>query len=122
MALTLSRIRVTPIQSAYSVQLPVGTLSVKHEGSKSRFRADVEANASFVNCVWQLDKSGYEYLRAFYRTTLKNGHLPFTIDLLIDEDDLINRKARFVPGTFKLESVMMPDLFIVSANLEVGVS
>jgi len=114
----MSRIRVRPSRASYSVARGAETLAVKLDGGASRFRRDILSAAFLVDVEWQLDVSGYNYINAFYRTTIVHGSLPFTINLILDQAALVEYTAKIIPGTFRLTR-QEGLLYVVSAQLEV---
>jgi hypothetical protein len=109
---------IPPDNSSYNVTDGDSVVSVKLDGGASRYRSDKLGATSAVDVVWIVDKSGFEYLRAFYRGASISGALPFTIDLILDSADVTEHKSYFKQGTFKL--VEQRGLsYTVSASLEV---
>ena len=95
------------------------TLRVKLDGGRGRYRKDIFQSSSMLNVSWICDREQYQYLVAFYRTATMRGALPFTIDLIIDDMDLKEYEANFMPGTFTLTSQRGLS-YTVSATIEVA--
>lgn len=101
----MDKLLLCPTAAGYSAQQNPSTLSVALDGGAGRYRADI-LNASFlVNVLWVCDQEKYDYLSAFERTATKRGSLPFLIDLILDDSELIEHEARFVPGSYRLAQV-----------------
>jgi hypothetical protein len=94
---------LTPSTVAYMVASRDG-LSVNHTSPRSRFRKSTR-NTRTVRATWKLSPIGYQYMRAFYRTGIKEGSEPFIAKIVFDEDNVTLHKAVFVPGTFRTTEV-----------------
>jgi hypothetical protein len=93
--MTLPKLLVTPEESNYTFEDGQEVVRVELEGGAGRYRRDVIGAASLVRCRWLLSQEQYFYLRAFYRSTVLNGSLPFLIDLLLDIPTLTEHTAYF---------------------------
>jgi len=111
---------LTPENSSYSVEKSIEeTMRAQLEGGAGRYRADILGASNLVNCSWILDGTQFTYFEAFYRSVAGNGALPFTIDLIINDAELREYTARFVPKTKKL-TAQKGLAYYVSAQLEVN--
>lgn len=111
--LTLS---LRPSIVSYTVKDNDG-LAVTHEGPRSRTRRGVK-NSRTLNVSWLVSSFGYQYLRAVFRTGLKEGSEPFIVPMIYDEPEMTSHKAVIVPGSFKLNGTTGLS-FVVEATLEV---
>ena len=109
---------IAPTQASYSVRDGETTLSVKLDGGASRYRRDVLNANRIVTCEWRLSAGDFQYFRAFYNTETVSGSGSFLIDLIIDDADLTEHEAHFVPNTLQM-SVVSGTTYSVRADLEV---
>lgn len=107
-----------PTREGYTVQYGDHVVSTSQDSGPSKVRFGTLRNPSIVNVQWVCFPLKYDYLRAFYRTRLSNGSLPFLIELRHDQHVSAQYEARFVPNAMSLASVS-GDLSIVTAQLEV---
>lgn len=115
----LPKLMLTPAQDGYAVSDADDTvLRAKVSAGPSRMRLDMLGAPSDVNITLHLDGGQYQYWRAFFRTTLVEGSLPFRIDLLLDYPDLVEHEAKIVPGSTRLSGTRGL-LYVVQARLEV---
>ncbi len=117
--MALTKLTIPPDQSGYSVTDGNEVISVKLDGGASRFRRDVLNAASRVTVQWSVTPDNFRYLRAFYRSVTAQGSTPFLIDLLLDEPELTEHQAYFIPGTMRLQSQRGLQ-YVVAAELEVA--
>jgi hypothetical protein len=114
----LPKLKLTTDRDGYTFKYGPASLAIQLEGGGSRFRTDLDGMATSIDIQWKTDPAGYDYLMAFYRTTTKNGALPFLIDLILHTKTVSEYTAHFVPGTLGLVSQAGLS-YIVSATLEV---
>jgi hypothetical protein len=79
------RLLVRPEAGSYQLSFPETNIRVKLDGGRSRVRRDVLNGAREVEMTWILDPDGYDYLLAFYRKETREGSLPFTMMLIVEE-------------------------------------
>jgi hypothetical protein len=115
--MALPKVEIPPDQDNFSLTDEADVLTVRLDGGASRYRLDKTGSTSRCTVQWTTDRDGYTYLRGFYRT-VKNGALPFLIDLYYDESILTEHQAYFIPGSFKLAR-QYGYTFVVAAELEV---
>lgn len=114
----LRKLKYRPTQSTYSKEASASeTVRVQLDGGQGRHRRDITRVSRFVQCRWIVNKSGYDYLSAFERVFSKNAE-PFLINLIVEESALVECKAWFMPGTFKL-SEQRGNGYYCTAQLEV---
>lgn len=106
-----------PDQNGYQVTFGKTGIQTELDGGASRFRADQLGAAFKLPVQWTLNKKNYEYLLAFYRTTLNYGANSFSIDLIIDSGVPTTYTVHILPGTFGLTQ-QMGQTYIVGATLE----
>lgn len=116
----MSTFLIPPENSSYSLAQNVESLSEELDGGAPKIRRDIIGAAFKVDVSWIFNPEEYEYARAFYRTATDHGSLPFDIGLIIDEPSLVIYEARFVPGTWRLNSQKGLS-YSVSAQLSVVV-
>lgn len=107
-----------PDQAQYSAIVGKTSVSTKLDGGASRFRNDQLGAASVFNVQWTCSKKNYNYLMAFYRTSINYGADPFNISLLFDSGDMQTYIAHFVPETFGLTS-QAGETYVVGAQIEI---
>jgi hypothetical protein len=107
-----------PDKASYSVDFGQETVRQQLDGGAGRYRKDIAHSSSVVGCQWQLNQNDYDYFMAFYRLQTRQAALPFTIDLIIDGEELVERTVHFIPGTVRLVSQSGMQ-YVVGANLEV---
>jgi hypothetical protein len=101
----MRKLLVAPSKSGYAATPGNELLSVQLSGGPSWVRRDFIGAVAMIDATWNLPPEGANYLQAFYRTELQRGALPFLIDLILDDFDLAEYQARFVPGSFRIGSV-----------------
>ena len=111
---------VTPPDSTgYVVQYPNDIVSSGPlDGGASRSRVDVIGATGRVDVQWTCNPTRYNYIQAFFRTTIENGVDPFFVDLIYGMADIETHMVKFVPGTFQLAS-QMGQTYVLKASLEV---
>ena len=109
---------IRPIRSGYSFSAPESeVLRAELAGGAGRYRVDIINASEMVSVSWTLLEDGYDYLWRFFRT-VGRGAEPFLIDLLLEGPEWVERTARFIPGSLRLDS-RDRKAFFVSATLEV---
>jgi hypothetical protein len=106
-----------PDQNGYRADWGQTGIATKLDGGASRFRADQLGAAFTVAVQWTMSRQNYEYLLAFYRTTLNLGANAFTIDLILDQGIPTTYTCHILPGTLSLTQ-QLGETYIVSATLE----
>lgn len=115
--MAVQEIKIKPSQSGYAVEFANNTISTKLDGGRSRFRLNQKNGVSLVNVEYDLNKSDYQYLWAFYRDSTQRGSLPFQSYLYLNSNELTLHVCKFVPGSVRLLS-QSGDRFIVGATIE----
>lgn len=114
-----NKLNLTPDQASYAVSDSSNeVIRVALQGGAGRYRRDILNGSKLVNVTWTIGPADYDYLQMFYRVATYRAGEPFRIDLLIGESNLTEHDARFIPGTFQLQS-QRGLTFTVSAQLEV---
>jgi hypothetical protein len=113
----MSKMSYPPDQANYSLTDGTDVVSTEVDGGPARQRRDILNPRARVTASWTVDATGYQYLRAFYRTLL-NGALVFQVDLILESDQPTTHDAYFVPGTFALQS-KEGGIYHLIADLEV---
>lgn len=114
----MEKLFLTPDNSSYDVSRNPEVLAVQLDGGASKMRRDILGASFLVNVVWILNPTQYNYINAFYRTSVAHGSVPFNIDLILDNITLTQYVVRFIPNSFKLTS-QRGLAYTVSATLEV---
>jgi hypothetical protein len=115
---TLPKLQLEPAQDGYSADDGPAVLSAQPSKGPMRLRLDQPNAPPVVNVTFRLNPVQFAYWRAFLRTTIAKGSLPFTIDLLIDSPIPQEYEARIIPGSVRLAGVDGMR-HIVQATLEV---
>lgn len=115
---TPRKLNLHPQKSGYAVNFGSEIISTNENGPVGVYRRSYLNAARRVPVKWLTEAAGYNYLQSAYRNFVMSGGEPFLIDLLMDEQDLTEHRACFVPGSFGL-SEQRGDAYTVSAILEV---
>jgi hypothetical protein len=116
--MALSKLRLAPDSSSYSVTDGKEVVSVALDGGAGRYRHDILGASSVVSVQWICDRNEYRYLRTFYSEIVDKGSLPFAIDLILDDPLPVEHKAYFIPGSMTLTGQRGLSYY-VTAQLEV---
>ena len=116
--MAMQKFVIPPNNSQYSVTDGKEVVATQLDGGAARYRRDIIGATSTVNVAWILGTNDYKYLRSFYRGITGKGATPFLIDLILDEFELTEHKAYFVPGSLQLTQ-QKGLTYWVSAQLEV---
>lgn len=116
--MAMQKLIIPPDNSQYSVTDGKEVVATQLDGGAARYRRDIIGATSAVSVSWILNENGYNYLRSFYRGITGKGASPFLIDLILDEYELTEHKAYFVPGSMQL-TAQKGLTYWVSAQLEV---
>jgi hypothetical protein len=112
----LPTLLLPPDSANYNFDEPDDMLTVQLDGGRSRSRLDKIGSATEVNVQWQISAYNYNYLKAFFRTTINRGVDPFNITLILDDAAPASYVAKFK----KLSTPQIQGLtYTVSAILEV---
>src|SRR5512140_319198 len=103
--MALHRMAVTPDNSGYAVELGNEALVAEFGGGLGRYRADTIGAASKASVTWIVGSTDYRYLVAFYNTH-RGGAKPFLINLILNDSTLTEYTAHFIPGTWKVVSIV----------------
>lgn len=114
----LPKLTLLPSQEGYSVEIGDAVLRARPGSGQSRQRLDMLGAPHIVSVSFALDRLRHAYWRAFFRTTIVEGSLPFLIDLIIDGGTLAEYEAKIVPGSVAMSGVRGLTHF-VQAQLEV---
>lgn len=116
--MALVKFKYVPDSAGYSASDPSEVIQVQLDGGSARYRRDKFDSSSAVSVTWTFNQGEYRYFRAFYRALLGRGALPFLIDLVIDQAELQEYTAHFVPGSVALTQ-QSGLTYVVKADLEV---
>ncbi len=116
--MTLPKLLLDLDASSYTAAFGNEILSVQVQNGPMRVRRDFVGAVSMVAAQWVLTDLEYQYLMAFYRSTIVMGTLPFLLDMVIDYAVVAEHQCRFMPSSLGLSAVQ-GDAYIVKAQLEV---
>ena len=114
--MTLPVLELLPERAGYRTRPKGRVLRATYNGAQGRYRRTYDGPGE-VRVQWALDAPQYDTIVGFYRDTLKNGALPFSIDLVMEDSTPETHTARIIPGTFRLRSIEGEE-FTVTARLE----
>ena len=97
MASDLPKLRIAPDQDGYGFVEPNSVVFTDTPGGFPRQRLDTPDAPYELQVSWTLKQSEYNYMMRFHR---QNKTKPFLIDLVIEEVQLREYKAVFVPQSF----------------------
>lgn len=109
---------LVPAKDGYNITPSPEYWRTQLEGAAGRSGRGPTGEAWNANVQFITDGEGFRYLRAFYRTILLNGALPFLLQFVYPLSTLTTHKARFVPGSLKLSGIN-GETYVVAASLEV---
>ena len=93
-----------PVVSGYSFEdAAADTLATQLDGGAPLWRSNVEGNAITANVEWKLYNAEVAAFHTFYKVTLCNGALPFSVSLIIDDDEPTALKAHFFPNSLQVK-------------------
>jgi hypothetical protein len=112
------KLGIPPDDTSYTVVEGPQVEAIMLEGGGPRTRAAQIGSVSTVTVSWTLNPRQFDYIKAFYRTGVKQGVDPFEIDLIGLENatEFRTYTAWFVPQSFTL-SGQEGLIYIVSASL-----
>lgn len=114
----LPKLQLRPDTQGYAVQDGMDAIFIELDGGAGRYIRDKWGSTSRVPASWTLFPAQYQYLRAFYNTTIQKGSLPFLCDLILDDPSPVEHVCRIVPGSMNLGS-QQGLAYISSCQLEV---
>jgi hypothetical protein len=121
--MTLPLLKLSVPDEGYSAQSPKNeVLRVESDGGFSMSVADLDGAAWMVNASFITRFKGYQYLYAFYRSSLVNGRNAFRLNLALDAPAglpvVTEYHAHFMPGSLAL-TTKDGDAYTTKAQLEV---
>lgn len=105
-----------PDQAGYAVEDGQTFIMVQLEGGLSKVRRDIIGAARVIDVTWIFNRSQYRYFTAFYETKLKQGSLPFQMDLILDHPIPATYQCKFFPNKKLSEQKGLS--YTVTAKLE----
>lgn len=114
----LPNLLLPPDQANYTHKFGDQIIATQLDGGASRFRRDQLGAAFQLEVQWTCNDKNYDYVTAFYRTSINFGSDPFTCSLILDQHGLQSYTCHFLPGTFRLDS-QQGQTYVLRATLEV---
>lgn len=112
------KLDIPPDSDGYTVEHPELIEQTKLVGGYSRYRRTKLGSTYKVTVKWKLDRAEYDKLMNFYYGVTNAGLYPFYMDLILEQNQLKQCVARFVPHT--LRTVEQRGLaYVVTAELDV---
>lgn len=105
-------------EEGYGFEDGLSVLRAKLSAGPSRTRLDMIGAPIELSAVLYLDPGQYQYWRSFFRSTIKEGSLPFRMDLIVDSPDPVEHEVKLVPGSTGLGS-RRGNVYQVPLRLEV---
>lgn len=96
------KLLLRPSKTAYSAGISSPVAATAIEGGPPRFRADFVGTPHMVSVRFQLGPDEFDYLMAFYRTSIAQGSLPFYVDLILASHDIASYLCQIQPNTFRI--------------------
>lgn len=101
----MTRLALRTQGSAYTASKGAAVVETQLDGGAPRSRRDVLNPAWRVTATWQLNRTDYNYFWAFHETTLVEGSLPFTVDLIVDAYAKAIYTAKFVANSVRTTAI-----------------
>lgn len=101
----LRQLGLTPSLNGYSVQRGDTLVRSQPGMGPSAIRLDRYNTPSRVSVSWNVGPADYNYLVAFYFTAIREGALPFLLDVVLDDPEVRQLEAVLIPGSFVLEGI-----------------
>ena len=114
----MDKLILPPDETGYSIKDGIEVVATQLKGGAARYRKDIKNSTSQLSVQWTTDREGFKYLRLFYRLVATNGATPFLIDLIVDDYELTEHVANFIPGSMTIDTVS-GFTFVVKAELEI---
>lgn len=101
--MALPKMLLLPDADGYSATDGNEIVATQLDGGGARYRRDKLGATGSVGVTWTMNRTQYQYWRAFFVTILQKGALPFLCDL-VGEDGLgpAEYKCRIIPGSVQL--------------------
>src|SRR5574340_552160 len=100
----MAKFTYPPDQERFKVTEGESAIMTVLAGGAPRIRRTQLGTWARVSCQWTLTPDGFTAVRAFIKTTLVEGSLPFTIDLYMQSGSLLTtHEAILVPGSYSLD-------------------
>jgi hypothetical protein len=101
----LRQLGLTPSIDGYGVQRGDSIVRSQPGLGPSAIRLDFYNTPSRVSVSWNVGAADYNYLVAFYFTAIREGALPFLMDVVLDDPLVRQLQAMLVPGSFVFDGV-----------------
>lgn len=102
----MRKLLLAPSQAGYSATDGAAALEAALSGGMPRSRLDFLGAIARVEAQWSVGPADFQYLRAFFRTGSGQTSEPFLIDLVLDDFELTEYTAKFVPGSLRITKVV----------------
>lgn len=115
--MALNRMMYCSTQEGYSANIGDGVMSQILDGGADRYRKSLKGVVHTVSSRWVVQKSGFQYLMAFYRVWARNPSQPFIAKLCVDNAPVEDYEC-FFSGSPTLSS-KEANVYTVTASLKV---
>lgn len=116
--MALPKLFLRPVRDNYAGIPGATVVATQLSGGASRMRKD-QIGASFLITInWILEGDDYDYIWAFYSSSIDEGSEAFCMDLIVDAQGLQEVKCQIVPGSFQL-TAQTGLAYFMQAQLEV---
>ncbi len=97
----MEKLNIPVPQEGYSIDDGQAVLMAKLNSGPSRFRLDMLGAPLVISISLMLEPYQYQYWRAFYRSTITRGSLPFLLDLVVEDQAVDEYQVQIMPGTLR---------------------
>lgn len=104
----LLKFKYIPLEAGYNAEADSGVITQQLDGGPPRFRRVSSNNIGSVNCLFNFDELGYQYVMAFYRIWMRTPSKPFMVEMFLDDPEVKEYRCWFVPNSVKLTSKSGP--------------
>lgn len=111
------KLKLNPQTNGYGVTPGDDVKRQQMDGGRGRYYIDVKRNSHIVDVNWNLSKTDFNKMMAFWRL-YQNKPASFYADLVIDQGARQQYQCNFIPESFKTNEVN-GNLYRVTAQLEV---
>jgi hypothetical protein len=113
----MAKLPISPERASYTAQDGQEFIRVQLDGGRGFYRKTKEKATARVQVQWALREIEYAVLRAFFRNETLRGSTTFTMDLILEDNELAELTCNFIaPPSL---SGISGDVYYVSAELEV---
>lgn len=98
------KLKLNPQTNGYGVTLGDDVRRQQMDGGRGRYYIDVKRNSHIVDVNWNLSKTDFNKMMAFWRL-YQNKPASFYADLVIDQGARQQYQCNFIPESFRTNEV-----------------